>query len=99
MFCQSGENPTQFPDTGGALRGGLRSSPGHQKGCWIGFASVARRDGDIRRTAISPASAAVAAGFSALSADSGFAAVTRFLPVDVSVEGYFRHLRLNAPCR
>lgn len=69
MFCQSGENPAQFPDTG-PLRGGLRSSQDTRRAAGS-VASVARRDGDIRRTAINPASA-VATGFSALSADSGF---------------------------
>lgn len=74
------------------MRGGLRSSQDTRRAAGS-VASVARRDGDIRRTAINPASA-VATGFERYPRTVVFCSSNAFLPVDVSVEGYFRHLRL-----
>ncbi|EEM1299334.1 transport protein [Salmonella enterica] len=92
MFCQSGENPAQFPDTGGL--------------CVEDCVRLRTPEGLLDRLRRWPGAMVISAGrpstqlllwqqvFQRYPRTVVFCSSNAFLPVDVSVEGYFRHLRL-----
>ncbi|EDS6427702.1 transport protein [Salmonella enterica subsp. enterica] len=92
MFCQSGENPAQFPDTGGL--------------CVEDSVRLRTPEGLLDRLRRWPGAMVISAGrpstqlllwqqvFQRYPRTVVFCSSNAFLPVDVSVEGYFRHLRL-----
>lgn len=92
MFCQSGENPAQFPDTDGL--------------CVEDCVRLRTPEGLLDRLRRWPGAMVISAGrpstqlllwqqvFQCYPRTVVFCSSNAFLPVDVSVEGYFRHLRL-----
>lgn len=92
MFCQTGENPAQFPDTGGL--------------CVENSVRLRTTEGLLDRLHRWPGSIVISAGrpstqlllwqqvFQRYPRTVVFCSSNEFLPIDVSVEGYFRHLRL-----
>lgn len=92
MFCQSGENPAQFPDTDGL--------------CVEDCVRLRTPEGLLDRLRRWPGAMVISAGrpstqlllwqqvFQCYPRTVVFCSSNAFLPIDVSVEGYFRHLRL-----
>ncbi|WP_079773853.1 transport protein [Salmonella bongori] len=92
MFCQSGENPAQFPDISGL--------------CVENRVRLRTTEGLLDRLRRWPGAVVISAGrpstqlllwqqvFQCYPRTVVFCSSHEFLPIDVSVEGYFRHLRL-----